>query len=208
MRTRKTRLEDRGVYKYHRYVLDQYGKHVKEEIVIRPGEDGVTELDIQNLHKMDDSEVYYNNKNLRPGRTDEDKKEIKAWKEDFSRRFEEEHGYAPTNDDVEAAVEEYFPRNYNLSLDYVSDDGEKEVDLDKSRIALLVSTDNTQDELWSDRMLEVIELMTDKQKEVLNLIAVDGYHQTEVAKMLGISVPAVNKHYKKALDVIKKNYKK
>lgn len=208
MKIRKTRLEDRGVYKYHRYVLDQYGKYVKEEIVIKPGEDGVTELDIQNLHKMDDSEVYYNNKNLRPGRTDEDKKDIKAWKEDFYQRFEDEHGYAPTKDDVEAAVEEYFPRNYNLSLDYVSDDGEKEVDLDKSRIALLVSTDNTQDELWSDRMLEVIELMTDKQKEVLNLIAVDDYNQTEVAKMLGISVPAVNKHYKKAINIIKNNYKK
>ena len=57
MRIRKTKKEDRMVYKY---------KTSRGIIVIKPGEDDVTEIDIKLLHSIDDSEVYYNLKNLRP----------------------------------------------------------------------------------------------------------------------------------------------
>ncbi len=40
---------------------------------IKPGENGVTEADIKMLQAEDDREVYYNNKNLRPGRAAEEK---------------------------------------------------------------------------------------------------------------------------------------
>ena len=40
---------------------------------LKPGENGVTEADIKMLQAEDDREVYYNNKNLRPGRTAEEK---------------------------------------------------------------------------------------------------------------------------------------
>lgn len=121
MRTRKTNSNDRAAYKYTSCVRNEDGSYSEETIEIKPGENGVTEADIKMLHSMDDSEVYYNNKNLRPTRTAEEKAEIKAWKEKYIKRFEERYGYKPNKDDVEYAANEHFPRNYNLSLDFDAD---------------------------------------------------------------------------------------
>ena len=118
MRTRKTNSNDRATYKYTSCVRNEDGSYSEGTIEIKPGENGVTEADIKMLHSMDDSEVYYNNKNLRPTRTAEEKAEIKAWKEEYIRHFNLKHGYEPNKDDVEYAAEEHFPRNYNLSLDF------------------------------------------------------------------------------------------
>lgn len=73
MKTRKTNTKKRNIYTYERLISNNNGGYEKEVIVIKPGENGVTEADIKMLHSMDDSEVYYNNKNLRPGRTAEEK---------------------------------------------------------------------------------------------------------------------------------------
>lgn len=118
MRTRKTNSNDRATYKYTSCVRNEDGSYSEETIEIKPGENGVTEADIKMLHSMDDREVYYNNKNLRPTRTAEEKAEIKAWKEEYIRNFNLKHGYEPNKDDVDYAAEEHFPRNYNLSLDF------------------------------------------------------------------------------------------
>ena len=118
MRTRKTNSNDRATYKYTSCVRNEDGSYSEETIEIKPGENGVTVADIKMLHSMDDSEVYYNNKNLRPTRTAEEKAEIEAWKEEYIRRFNFKHGYEPNKDDVEYAAEEHFSRNYNLSLDF------------------------------------------------------------------------------------------
>ena len=66
---RKTHRDDRGVYRYH--YTDGLGE---QRIVLQPGVSGVTEADIKKLHALDDSEVYYFNKNL-PKRTEEEKEE-------------------------------------------------------------------------------------------------------------------------------------
>lgn len=118
MKTRKTNSNDRATYKYTSCVRNEDGSYSEGTIEIKPGENGVTEADIKMLHSMDDSEVYYNNKNLRPTRTVEEKAEIKAWKEEYIQHFNLKHGYEPNKDDVEYATEEHFPRNYNLSLDF------------------------------------------------------------------------------------------
>lgn len=208
MRTRKTNSNDRATYKYTSCVRNEDGSYSEETIEIKPGENGVTEADIKMLHSIDDSEVYYNNKNLRPTRTDEEKAEIEAWKEEYIRRFKSKHGYEPNKDDVDYAAEERFPRNYNLSLDFDSD-GELEVD--KSHLAEALSTTDDYDFSaddhgfeWSEEMEHALSTLTDKQRQVIYLMFVDGYLQSEIARILGISSAGVKKHLDSAIANLKK----
>lgn len=208
MRTRKTNSNDRATYKYTSCVRNEDGSYSEETIEIKPGENGVTEADIKMLHSMDDREVYYNNKNLRPTRTAEEKAEIKAWKEEYIRLFNLKHGYEPNKDDVEYAAEERFPRNYNLSLDF-DEDGELEVD--KSHLAEVLSTTDDYGFItndygfeWSEEMEHALSTLTDKQRQVIRLMFVDGYRQSEIARMLGISSAGVKKHLDSAIVNLKK----
>ena len=160
------------------------------------------------LHSMDDSEVYYNNKNLRPARTAEEKAEIEDWKEEYIRRFNLKHGYEPNKDDVEYAAEEHFPRNYNLSLDF---DADGELGVDKSHLAEALSTTDdygfSGDDYgfeMSERTESMLSVLTDKQSQVVKLMFVEGYTQSEIASMLGISSAGVKKHLDKALEKLRK----
>ncbi|KMT47184.1 DNA-directed sigma24 RNA polymerase [Gardnerella vaginalis] len=208
MRTRKTNSNDRATYKYTSCVRNEDGSYSEETIEIKPGENGVTEADIKMLHAEDDSEVYYNNKNLRPTRTDEEKAEIEAWKEEYIRRFNLKHGYEPNKDDVEYAAEEHFPRNYNLSLDF---DADGELEVDKSHLAEAISTTDdygiSADDHgfeWSEKMENAFSTLTDKQRQVIRLMFIEGYTQSEIASMLGISSAGVKKHLDSAIVNLKK----
>ncbi|WP_421778231.1 sigma-70 family RNA polymerase sigma factor [Gardnerella sp. KA00747] len=208
MRTRKTNSNDRATYKYTSCVRNEDSSYSEETIEIKPGENGVTQADIKMLHSMDDSEVYYNNKNLRPGRTAEEKAEIRAWKEEYIRRFNLKHGYEPNKDDVEYAAEEHFPRNYNLSLDF---DADGELEVDKSHLAEALSTTDDYGFITNDYGFEMSEEMenafstlTDKQRQVIRLMFIEGYTQSEIASMLGISSAGVKKHLDKALEKLRK----
>lgn len=201
MRTRKTNSNDRATYKYTSCVRNEDGSYSEETIEIKPGENGVTEADIKMLHSMDDSEVYYNNKNLRPGRTAEEKAEIKAWKEKYIKRFEERYGYKPNKDDVDYAAEEHFPRNYNLSLDF---DADGELEVDKSHVSEALSTTDDYGFEMSERTESMLSALTDKQSQVVKLMFFGGYTQSESASMLGISSAGVKKHLDKALEKLRK----
>ncbi|RFT26841.1 RNA polymerase subunit sigma-24 [Gardnerella vaginalis] len=208
MRTRKTNSNDRATYKYTSCVRNEDGSYSEETIEIKPGENGVTEADIKMLHSMDDREVYYNNKNLRPTRTAEEKAEIKAWKEEYIRNFNLKHGYEPNKDDVDYAAEEHFPRNYNLSLDF---DADGELEVDKSHLAEALSTTDDYGFITNDYGFEMSEEMenafstlTDKQRQVIRLMFFGGYTQSEIASMLGISSAGVKKHLDKALEKLRK----
>ncbi|MFU0558460.1 sigma-70 family RNA polymerase sigma factor [Gardnerella vaginalis] len=208
MRTRKTNSNDRATYKYTSCVRNEDGSYSEETIEIKPGENGVTEADIKMLHSMDDSEVYYNNKNLRPTRTVEEKAEIKAWKEEYIQHFNLKHGYEPNKDDVDYAAEEHFPRNYNLSLDF---DADGELEVDKSHLAEALSTTDDYGFITNDYGFEMSEEMenafstlTDKQRQVIRLMFIEGYTQSEIASMLGISSAGVKKHLDKALEKLRK----
>ena len=63
MKIHKTNQKDRSVYNYTTTVRTEKGEYVEKTMTLKPGENGVTELDIKMLHSMDDSEVYYNLKN-------------------------------------------------------------------------------------------------------------------------------------------------
>ena len=95
MKIRKTNKKDRGVYKYTPTERTEKGAYVEKTITLKPGENGVTELDIKMLHSFDDSEVYYNLKNVRAERTKEEKAEIEKWKQKFVGDFKERYGYEP-----------------------------------------------------------------------------------------------------------------
>lgn len=203
MRIYKTSKKERGVYKYTTTERTEKGLYVEKTITLKPGENGVTELDIKILHSMDDSEVYYNLKNARPERTKEEKAEIEVWKQKFVGDFKERHGYEPNKYIIKDAVNDAFPRDYNLSLDF---DADGDIDPDKRLIASI--SDKESDEMfeWSERMEEVLSLLTDKQRLVINLMFVDGYKQSEIAELMNISSAAVKKHLDKAKEIIKNNF--
>ena len=64
MRTRKTRWNERAVYRYAAKVETADGRYRTEFTVLKAGKDGVTAEMIQRLHYLDDAEVYNNLKNL------------------------------------------------------------------------------------------------------------------------------------------------
>lgn len=199
MRIRKTRQDQRRNYIY------QFADGHKD--VITAGENGVTEIDIKMLHSRDDSEVNNNLKNMKPDRTEDEKEEIKRWKEKYMEDFEKEHGYKPNKEDVDYMANEVFPKNYNLSLDY---DHEGELDSDKKTISYETATCDNYSEIispWSEQMETLLNELTAKQRQVVQLMYVEGYKQSEIAKMLGISSAGVKKHLDKAKAFIKKNYK-
>lgn len=193
---RKTNQQERGTYTYE-YSTAEGGI---EKVTIVPNRDGVTEIDIKRLHALDDSEVYFNLKNLRPSRNSVEKEEIKIWRESYIKNFKRENGYLPSHEDVKFAEEEVFPRQYNLSLD------DDTCEVDKTGIAHQISYIQEDIDEWSDRMLLAFEQLTDKQREVIDLMFVKGFKQHEVAAILGISPAAVHTHLSKAKKIIKKFY--
>lgn len=203
MRIHKTNQKDRGVYKYTTTQRTEKGEYVEKIIVIKPGENGVTELDIKMLHSLDDSEVYNNLKNARPKRTEKEKAEIEKWKDKFIRNFAARYGYKPNKYIIKYAVKDAFPRNYNLSLDF---DADGDIDPDKRLIASIADKESDEKFEWSERMEGVLSLLTDKQRLVINLMFVDGYKQSEIAELMNISSAAVKKHLDKAKEIIKNNF--
>lgn len=203
MRIHKTNQKDRSVYKYTTTERTEKGAYVEKTIKLKPGENGVTELDIKILHSMDDSEVYYNLKNARPERTKEEKAEIEVWKQKFVGDFKERHGYEPNKYIIKDAVNDAFPRDYNLSLDF---DADGDIDPDKRLIASISDKESVEMFEWSERMEEVLSLLTDKQRLVINLMFVEEYKQSEIADLMSISSAAVKKHLDKAKEIIKNNF--
>ena len=203
MRIRKTNQKDRGVYNYKTTVRTEKGEYIEKTMTLKPGENGVTELDIKMLHSMDDSEVYYNLKNVRPERTKEEKAAIEKWKQKFVGNFKERHGYEPNKYIIEDAVKDAFPRDYNLSLDF---DADGDIDPDKRLIASISDKESDETFEWSERMEEVLSLLTDKQRLVINIMFVEGYTQSEIADLMNISSSAVKKHLDKAKEIIKNNF--
>lgn len=203
MKIRKTRQDERGVYKYSLQVRTENGGYETNTVVLVPGENGITELDIKLLHSMDYSEVYYNLKNARPERTEKEKTAIEVWKQKFISAFKERHGYEPNKYIIEDAVKDAFPRDYNLSIDFDADG-----DIDPAKRLIASISDKESDEMfeWSERMEKVISLLTDKQRLVINLMFVEGYTQSEIADLMSISSAAVKKHLEKAKEIIKNNF--
>lgn len=57
-------------------------------------------------------------------------------------------------------------------------------------------------------MEDIRGLLSDKQREVLDLKFIYGYTQKEIADMLGVTKMAITKRLASAYDVIRKNMKR
>ena len=187
LRTRKTYQDDRMTYSYEFANGDKYTLEVDK--------DGITEADIKLLHWINDNEVYNNCKNVRPGRTKEEKDIIKVWRENFIEDFKNNYGYEPQKSDVDYYENEEFPRNYNLSLDADL------VNSDKSAIENMV-VKNTEFE-WSDEILMAFKILTDNEKLVIEKIYLENMKKKDIASEMGISNAMVTKYHKKALEKLR-----
>lgn len=182
MKFHKTPQKQREVYHYEFYDAD--GR--KETYTIRPGEDGVTEVDIKRVHALDDSEVYYNLKSRHPSDTDQIKAQKAAWRERYAVDFELAYGYRPCAKDISAAVGDAFPENWLASLDELmdGDDGYG----DKSAALADLYLDETSDaSLPLERLQEIITTLPAKEQIVYQRVLIEGEKKCAVAADLGLS---------------------
>ncbi|MBR5179843.1 MAG: sigma-70 family RNA polymerase sigma factor [Lachnospiraceae bacterium] len=189
MRVKKTRSDQRNVYRYPVDVPDGKGGYRTTYNIIKPGDDGTTEVLIHTLNRWDDNWITNIGRNGHPKLTEQQKADKKAW--------EEEH------------PGEKYPMNWNLSIESLMDecvDG----DVSKSSILAGASYDPFADMDDSDDVLKLREIiatkMTDRQKQAIELIGLEGYTITEAAEIMGISIKVAKVHYDKAVECIKKNF--
>ncbi len=198
MEHRKTSINKRGTYTY------KFADGSKVEIF--PGAGGIDEEIILTLHRMDDNEISQYYRKGKAPISEAVKEEKTLWRKKFISNFAKQYGYMPEEDYVNFAMEQRYPKAWNLSLDVAPDEeGSGE---DKSLLLYQAAQPQlTTDNLACERLEEYIKQLTPKQQQVLELVKNQGYSQTEVAEMLGISIPAVNKHLKNALAYLHKNEK-
>ncbi|MBQ2967939.1 MAG: sigma-70 family RNA polymerase sigma factor [Clostridia bacterium] len=189
MKFHKTPRSKRSTYTYE--VYDSDGTRLPS-IVIRPGEEGVTEVDIKALHALDDSEVYYNLKASKPGTDTELKNKREEWREQYIEEFIKQYGYSPHPKDVEDAVNERFPKNWTESLEKLQESSD---DADKSALSLLFFCPHFSSPV--ERMREIIGKLPPKEQSVYWLVLVGGEKKKDVAEELGISDVRVSQIAKK-----------
>ena len=186
MRVKKTRQSDRGVYRYPVQVEVGNGNYKTTYNVIKPGEDGVTEVMIKSLHAMDDHEVYLNTKNGHPPMTEEQKAAKKEWEE--------------------AHPGEKYTMNWNLSLDYIAGD---EDEVDKSSVLASAAYNPFEEDEVSpeiQKLRDVVATLTDRQKQVYQLVLLEEYSFTDAAKILECSAANVKQICNKVISIIKAGF--
>lgn len=182
MKIKKTPQAKRGTYK----LFDDSDRFVTE---YKPGENGVTEVDILNLHKLDDHEVYLNAKE---NRLPEWYQPIfDKWKAEFITDFREKHGREPFADEV--------PGRHRVleSLDGQTDpDGD---DLgDSSRLEEQLSVSNEEEVPDTIiRLRELVAAMPEQWQKVYRLVFMEGLSKVKAGKKIGISDVRVGQLVKK-----------
>ena len=171
MKYRKTPRNQRGTYKLY----DENGQLVIE---FKPGENGVTEQDIQNLHALDDHEVYVNCKELRL--TPHEQKMYQIWRKKFIAQFIIRNGRAPLRSEIPPAR-----RQFVYLDDLLEDEGGDSYD----GVSFPELTVQFQEEtcVSVERLREVVSGMKDKWQTVYGLTELCGYTTKEVAKAMSVS---------------------
>ena len=171
MKYRKTPRNQRGTYKLY----DEHGQLVIE---FKPGENGVTERDIRNLHALDDHEVYVNCKELRL--TPHEQKMYQLWRKKFIAEFIIRNGRAPQRSEIPPARRQFV---------YLDDLNEDEDGDSYDEVSFPELTVQFQDEpgLPVERLREVISGMKDRWQHVYGMTELYGYSTSEVARTMGIT---------------------
>ena len=187
MRYKKTPQAMRGTYKLY----DENGNLVTE---YKPGENGITEVDILNLHRLDDHEVYINSKELKLPEWYQPIYD--EWKSKYVADFIEKYGREPYAEEI--------PGRHRI---FESIDGQTDVDGDglgdSSRLEEELSVsedDDTPDTIL--RLREIVAAMPEQWQRVYQLVIKDGFNKTQAAKILGISDVRVGQIVRKINDKI------
>lgn len=182
MKTKKTPQAKRGTYK----LFDDNGIFVME---YKPGKDGVTEVDILNLHKMDDHEVYVNAKENRLPEWYQPVYE--EWKAKFIADFRERYGREPFADEI--------PGRHRIleSLDGQTDpDGDGLGDSSRLEEQLSISDEEEVPDTII-RLRELVAAMPEQWQKVCRLVFMKGLSKAKAGKEIGISDVRVGQLVKK-----------
>ena len=181
IRLHKTPKNQRNTYK----VIDEQGNVVCE---ICPGEDGITEEDIHNCHKVDDMEVCENLKSFCPKFPDWLQKDIETWQEQEREKFIADSGREPRWDEL--------PRYKHLiSLDDFMD-SEKYGDNCNILAEELLRQQKT-DPPEVEELRELVATFPSSWQEIYRLILIAGVPVVQVAKARGVTDMAIHKTVKK-----------
>ena len=177
IRMRKTPKKYRGTYK----IRDEQGNIICE---VRPGKDGVTEVDIANAHRVDDIEVYENCKTFRPKFPDWLQSDIDAWMGNKRREFMDKFGREPKWDELP---------NYEhlLSLDAFmeqDDDGNHQ-----NRLAEELLRRQMSDSPEVESLRELVATFPQSWQEIYRAVLLDGLPMVKVAEQRGVTEGAIRK---------------
>nr|DAZ21825.1 MAG TPA: RNA polymerase sigma-70 factor [Caudoviricetes sp.] len=172
MKYKKTPQAKRETYK----LFDDDGNFVTE---YKPGENGVTEVDILNLHKVDDHEVYINAKENRLPEWYQPVYD--EWKKKIISDFKEQHGREPFTDEL--------PGRHRVleSLDGQADSDGDELG-DSSRLEENLAVYDGEDVPDTiDRLREIVAAMPEQWQKVYRLVLIEGRSKAEAGRIIGIS---------------------
>lgn len=182
MKTKKTPQSKRGTYK----LFDERNKLVAE---YKPGKDGVTELDILNLHKIDDNEVYVNSKERKLPKWY--KPHYDEWKAKFIEDFIVKAGREPFNNEIPGGH-----RKYESWEQQETSDGDELGD--SSRLEAETSV-LLEEEIPAPvfRLREIVATMPEQWQKIYHLVLIDSMSKAAVGRILGISDVRVGQIVKK-----------
>lgn len=182
MKTKKTPQSKRGTYK----LFDERNKLVAE---YKPGKDGVTELDILNLHKIDDNEVYVNSKERKLPKWY--KPHYDEWKAKFIEDFMVKAGREPFNNEIPGGH-----RKYESWEQQETSDGDELGDSSRLEAETAVLLE---EEIPAPvfRLREIVATMPEQWQKIYHLVLIDSMSKAAVGRILGISDVRVGQIVKK-----------
>lgn len=187
MRYRKTPTNQRTTYRH----IDETGRVIAE---YKPGVDGVTAVDIKNMHRLDDHEVYENVKQIKHPEWYEPIYE--SWKNSFIKHFEEQNGRKPHPTEI--------PGKYTVfvSLEAAADEfGEY---TDKCRLQAAIAVCDKDDETDGIlRLRELVSEMPERWQIIYHLAMIEKIPKVRVGKILDISDVRVGQIVKKIENKIR-----
>ena len=168
---KKTPQAQRGTYTYE--FADG------QRVTIAPGEQGCTEIDIKQLHSIDDHEIYVNIKGSRPA--------LEGWQKPIWEQWKKDH--------PGKAAE----KNWNTSLDTMldADGGEDDASTGYLKGALYrAAVEEETSSSPTKRMQELVSAMKPRLQAVYQLAMLDRIPNTRVAAMLDVSEGMIRKDIK------------
>ena len=143
------------------------------------------------LHRMDDNEVYNNNKHAKLPIQDWERPSIDAWKK--------VHPY------------EDLPGRSNLSVDAIGEDGDgNEDDMENGSLIAKASimAAAVQEDTMLDRLREAVKMLDSDRQELYRRIVVEEENPSAVAKEYGVTKSAISHRMEGIKKCIRKNFEK